>query len=152
MTQLYRAWWDGIRMTDAISWIACNTYVTQTSVPGERWEIHPAEWGMHVTGRTEKQVWVPTEPGRGTSTVWRLNVCGVPYIFTEIKMPDGEWRMSVYKYNGYRGGPKFACAWTRVHQWIVPPEACDFCGSTKEPCDCDWHRRTMIPDLDLQDN
>lgn len=55
--------------------------------------------------------------GHGDSRSWTRLLNGKLYSFNVVNMPNGEVRWFVSIYNGYIGGPKFACAWSRVRQW-----------------------------------
>lgn len=59
-------------------------------------------------------------PGNGVSYYYSRVINGTPYAFTFVLMPNGERRHAVSRYNGYVGGPKFACAWDRVKFITVP--------------------------------
>lgn len=64
----------------------------------------------------------PSRPGNGSSLTWQRTIQGKPYSFTAVLMPDGERRYFASVFNGYSGGPKFACAWTRVLSWTFKKE------------------------------
>lgn len=121
MARLWRAWHNGIRMTGPMTEAEVNVYLIDTMIIGERWEILPAEERMTVSPRSAVRVSTPTREGSGIAYVWTRIVCGIPYTFTHVKMPDGEQRMFVSKYNGYLGGPQFACAWSRVREYTLYP-------------------------------
>jgi hypothetical protein len=62
----------------------------------------------------------PGHKGNGTSFRYQRVIFGALYSFTFVVMPDGETRYFVTRYNGYVGGPKFACAWTLVKSITTP--------------------------------
>lgn len=79
----------------------------------------------------------PSRPGNGLTRSWTKTISDVPYSFRAIIMPDGECRYVVYRFNGYIGGPAFACAWDQVHFITVPPKkypACPTCDDDHEIC------------------
>lgn len=59
----------------------------------------------------------PLKPGHGRSIVWTRLIFNQFYTFTYVLFEDenghvtGE-RVIVGKYNGYGGGPRFACGWS----------------------------------------
>jgi hypothetical protein len=74
--------------------------------------------------RSEVHTFVPWQEGFGTSRLWRREINGKAYSFNLVTMPSGEIRYFVSVFNGYSGGPRFACAWTTVRQWTIPaPDA-----------------------------
>lgn len=79
---------------------------------------------------------VAPPPGTGARVVhvrsWSRTLRGVPHVFRAIRMPNGERRYTVRRYNGYgddgtdRGrelGMRFGCAWSPVAFWTVPAPA-----------------------------
>lgn len=63
----------------------------------------------------------PLRPGDGTARSWRRDIQGQMYSFTAVLMPTGERRYFARKFNGYSGGPRFACAWSPCLEWTFPP-------------------------------
>ncbi|HZZ17166.1 MAG TPA: hypothetical protein VFE08_14525 [Candidatus Sulfotelmatobacter sp.] len=57
----------------------------------------------------------------GDSKRWTRTIRGKQYRFNAVLMPDGERRYFASVFNGYAGGPRFACAWTPVLKWIIKP-------------------------------
>jgi hypothetical protein len=64
---------------------------------------------------------IPEDPNHGESRIWRRVIQGKQYSFTAVTMPSGELRYFVSRFNGYAGGPRFACAWDRVLEWTFKP-------------------------------
>jgi hypothetical protein len=56
----------------------------------------------------------PYHAGDGTSRTWSRTIQGVLYSFTAVAMPSGERRYFASRFNGYSGGPRFACAWDQA--------------------------------------
>jgi len=57
--------------------------------------------------------------GCGTSRYWSRTIRGIQYSFTAVLMPNGERRYFARRFNGYAGGPRFACAWTPCFSYTV---------------------------------
>lgn len=75
---------------------------------------------MNIGPRSAITTTGPSRPGNGTSQSWAREINGTMHTFTAVTMPDGERRYFVSRFNGYAGGPAFACAWTRTHAITVP--------------------------------
>lgn len=71
--------------------------------------------------RSEIYEWPAQREGNGSSRLWSREINGTPYSFTAVLMPNGERRYVVSKFNGYVGGPKFACAWDQIHFITIKP-------------------------------
>lgn len=68
--------------------------------------------------------------GWGTMRMWRRHIGEHDYEFALVLMPDGEVRYEVKIFNGYVGGPAYACAWDLHHQIVIKPKGkCRHCGS-----------------------
>lgn len=78
---------------------------------------------MTVSERSEIRETGPRQEGFGTSRRWTRTIGGQQYSFTAVLMPDGERRYFASKFNGYSGGPRFACAWTPCFEHTVKPQA-----------------------------
>jgi hypothetical protein len=108
----------------------------------------------------------PSQPGFGTSRTWSRQIAGTLYSFTVVTMPDGEVRWFASRFNGYVGGPSFACAWDQVSARTfrptggqpdeqrdqppsdpITPDAGTFVGAAEDDapswCDQDGNRRTI---------
>jgi hypothetical protein len=64
----------------------------------------------------------PFRPDDAESWQWTRQIGENLYGFTLVNMPDGELRYVVRRFNGYIGGPRFACAWDHVKLIIIRPE------------------------------
>jgi hypothetical protein len=60
--------------------------------------------------------------GNAESWQWTRHIGENLYGFTLVNMPDGELRYVVRRFNGYIGGPRFACAWDHVKLIVIRPE------------------------------
>lgn len=59
----------------------------------------------------------PDREGNGVSRSWTRTIDGQTYAFTVVTMSSGEIRWFVDRFNGYPGGPTFACAWSPGREW-----------------------------------
>ncbi len=73
-----------------------------------------------MSARSEVRQYEATRPGNGSSRTWSRELGGSRYRFTAVLMPSGERRYFVSRYNGYPDD-RFACAWSRCAEWIIPP-------------------------------
>lgn len=71
--------------------------------------------------RSEVRYTPPTRSGLGDSRRWRREINGQLYSFTVVRMPNGDVRLIVSKFNGYCGGPSWGCAWD-LHRWYTLKE------------------------------
>jgi len=76
-----------------------------------------------VGPRSNVVMWEPDREGNGRMLMWSRELNGSLYSFTHVVMPDGEVRWFVKVFNGYCGGPSFACAWDQVRSWTIRPDA-----------------------------
>ena len=75
-----------------------------------------------VGARSRVHYWAPDRPDNGESWMWSREIYGTLYSFTLVKMPSGEIRYFVKKFNGYVGGPEWGCAWDRAREHIKRPD------------------------------
>jgi hypothetical protein len=74
-----------------------------------------------MSERSAVYVMEPRMEGFGTSRLWQRTIQGRLYSFTAVLMPNGERRYFASRFNGYSGGPAFACAWDPCFEHTVPP-------------------------------
>jgi hypothetical protein len=111
--EIYRGTWHAVCAYVADEETEQKTLTTETSTMNDTPGHTGPRSAVHESG--------PMQPGFGSSRTWTRELNGTLYSFNAVLMPDGERRYFVSRFNGYVGGPKFACAWTPCREWIVKP-------------------------------
>lgn len=84
------------------------------------------ELDLGAGARTHVRAYGPVRESDGRAVMWRRAIAGTVYEFSLVTMPDGERRVFASRFNGYPGGPRFACAWDRAAEMTFKAD-----GSTR---------------------